>query len=98
MREKREPRELLGIITQVGDQGYGWIHGADGEDYFFHAKAVRGSGYEDREKIFEGGRVRFIATDSPKGPRALNVEGLAPEVEVDGNRAEPTVIEEDELG
>jgi cold shock CspA family protein len=102
MKEKREPRETLGLITRLhAEDGFGWIRGdpptagAEGEDYFFHARGVRGGGFDDPERFFEGARVRFIATDSPKGPRAVNVQAIGGSEgpEVDGNRAIPEVVE-----
>jgi cold shock CspA family protein len=107
MREKvkktaeKKPPSTLGIITRLlPEEGYGWVR-ADGgtpddptADYFFHARAVRGSGFDDPEKFYEGARVRFIATDSPKGPRALAVEAVEGE-EVDGNKREPLPEDDD---
>jgi cold shock CspA family protein len=95
MREKKPPAEAFGTVTRLlPEQGFGWIRGdaaegETGEDYFFHARAVRGAGFDENEKFFEGARVRFIATDSPKGPRALNVVALGEEGDVDGNVALP---------
>lgn len=100
MREKRDPTEKFGIITRlVAEEGYAWVRadgGAEGDsssDYFAHARAFKGDAFDDRERIYEGARVRFIATDSPKGPRALGVQALEG-AEIDGNRAVPEIVGE----
>lgn len=69
-------KELTGVIARiVKPSGFGFITGDDGADYFFHASAVRNRQF-DEESFCAGTRVRFIGNDSPKGPRALNIEAL----------------------
>lgn len=70
------PREHLGSVSKiVKAKGFGFISGDDGEQYFFHAAAVRGGAF-DTEDFMEGTRVQFIVAETPKGPRALNVRAF----------------------
>ncbi len=48
-------------------QGWGFIEGEDGEDYFLHASNVR-RGQTIRENI----RVKFDVTQGQRGPEAEN--------------------------
>lgn len=53
-------------------KGFGFIHGDDGNEYFFHASACGPRGSFDL--IQENQRVEFDATDGgDRGPRAENV-------------------------
>ena len=60
------------IKKLVLDKGFGFISG-DGNDVFFHHSAVQGVRIDDLQ---EGQRVRYEIGNSPKGPRAENVECL----------------------
>ena len=52
-------------------KGFGFVTGADGQDYFMHRSAVReGSTFE---QLREGQRVEFDAGQGEKGPRAENL-------------------------
>ena len=56
-------------------KGYGFIQ-PDGQekDVFVHFSAIIGEGYRNLD---EGQRVEFVVEDSPKGPQAVQVVGLA---------------------
>jgi CspA family cold shock protein len=45
----------------------------DGTDVFVHFSAIRGEGFKS---LREGDAVSFEVVDSPKGPKAENVEKL----------------------
>jgi CspA family cold shock protein len=55
-------------------KGYGFIQ-PDGQekDVFVHFSAIHGEGYRN---LNEGQRVEFSIEDTPKGPQAVEVEGL----------------------
>lgn len=62
------------IARMVRDKGFGFIRDADGVEWFFHRSAVRGS----FDTLMEGDGVRFDAQpNTPKGPRAENVQAAA---------------------
>ena len=53
------------------DKGFGFIAGADGQEYFMHRSAIRdGSAFE---QLREGQPVTFDASRGDKGLRAENV-------------------------
>jgi CspA family cold shock protein len=58
-------------------KGYGFIQ-PDGQekDVFVHFSAIVGEGYRN---LHEGQRVEFVIEDTPKGPQAVQVVGLAAE-------------------
>ena len=53
------------------EKGYGFIHGEDNKDYFFHYSALIMEGFK---KIAEGTNVTFEVESSEKGPRAASVK------------------------
>jgi len=59
------------IRTLRVDKGFGFIKSETGRDYFFHQTAIYGEGIAD---LREGDGVEFEVTDSPKGPRAVDVK------------------------
>lgn len=65
---------MTGLIKRiVGDRGFAFIRGDDGQDYFFHHSGVDPAGRSFAELV-EGDRVEFaIENVSPKGPRACAV-------------------------
>lgn len=59
---------MYGKITSfVIEKGFGFIHGEDGKDYFFHANDFSGS---RPEAFTDGLPVHFDPTATPKGYRA----------------------------
>src|SRR3954463_12864403 len=59
------------IRTLRVDKGFGFIKSEAGQDVFFHQNAIYGEGIAD---LREGDGVEFGVTDSPKGPRAVDVK------------------------
>ena len=49
------------------DKGYGFIHGEDGRDYFFHYSAILMDNYKTAEP---GENVEFEPEESDRGLRA----------------------------
>ncbi len=63
----------------VEDRGYGFIHGEDGKDYFFHRDDFLGYFSDLMIDVNDGKmiQVQFNSRkDSKRGPRAENVERL----------------------
>ena len=52
-------------------KGYGFITAEDGTDVFAHYSAIQGDGFKT---LAEGQRVRFEVEETPKGPKAKNVQ------------------------
>jgi CspA family cold shock protein len=63
---------MNGTISKViADKGFGFITGADGNEYFMHRSAVKSG--EAFEQLREEQAVTFDAGNGEKGPRAENV-------------------------
>lgn len=63
--------DLAGTVQRLKrDQGYGFIRGSDGLDYFFHASGLRGLIFETLD---EGTAVIFTPTEGAKGLRAEEI-------------------------
>ena len=60
-----------GAVRKLRD-GYGFIAGIDGVDYFLHWTAMR-KGTKTFRELEVGDRVTFDIHNAPKGPRALEV-------------------------
>ena len=61
-------------------KGYGFIQpDGQGKDVFVHFSAIQGEGYRNLD---EGQRVEFAVEDTGKGPQAVQVVGLAANVNV----------------
>ena len=58
------------IKRLVSDKGFGFVAGADGNEYFFHQSACDGK----FDQLREGQAVTFNTGQGPKGPRAENVK------------------------
>ena len=52
-------------------KGFGFLSREGGSDVFVHHTEIKAEGFRT---LNEGDRVRFEVVDSPKGPRAANVE------------------------
>jgi cold shock protein len=60
------------IKKVVSDRGFGFITADDGKDYFFHRDGLSSS--LDFDRLLGGEKVEFDIEQSPKGPRAKNVQ------------------------
>ena len=64
------------VARLVTDRRFGFIEGPDGQEYFFHMSALKGTEYGE---LAEGSPVTFEADRDAKGdehyegPRAVNV-------------------------
>ncbi len=54
------------------DEGYGFIHGADGIDYFFHRTGLQQTTRPFRQ-LEQRLEVEFTGIEAEKGPRAIEV-------------------------
>jgi len=54
-------------------KGMGFIEQDGGPDLFVHYTAITGEGFKT---LAEGQRVRFEVEETPKGPKAKNVEKI----------------------
>ncbi|HSR11192.1 MAG TPA: cold-shock protein [Thermodesulfobacteriota bacterium] len=54
-------------------KGYGFIQQENGQDLFVHYTAIQSDGFKT---LTEGQKVRFEVEDTPKGPKAKNVQIL----------------------
>jgi CspA family cold shock protein len=62
---------MNGTIKTLTDKGFGFITPEGGEkDVFFHMSSLSGMDFND---LKVGDTVSFDVEDSPKGPRAVNV-------------------------
>ena len=62
---------MEGTIKRITDRGFGFINDGSSKDMFFHSSAVQGIMFE---QLREGQRVSYDVGQSPKGPRAENVQ------------------------
>lgn len=53
------------------DEGYGFLRGIDGTEYYFHKNSVL---HDDFARLAPGAGVRFVAEMGEKGPQASTVE------------------------
>ncbi len=60
------------IKKVVSDRGFGFIAADDGKEYFFHRNGLTSS--LDFDRLAGGEKVQFQIEQSPKGPRATNVQ------------------------
>jgi len=63
-----------GKVKWFNDQkGFGFIEQDGGKDLFVHHTAIMGEGFKT---LSEGQRVSFETEESPKGPKAKNVQKI----------------------
>jgi CspA family cold shock protein len=60
------------IKKVVADRGFGFIVAEDAKEYFFHRGGLDSS--LDFDRLVGGERVQFEIEQSPKGPRATQVQ------------------------
>jgi CspA family cold shock protein len=73
VQEDVEVTVATGTVKKVvSDRGFGFITADDGKDYFFHRNALTAS--LDFDRLLGGEKVSFEVEQSPKGPRATNVQ------------------------
>jgi cold shock protein len=60
------------IKKVVSDRGFGFIAAEDRKEYFFHRNGLKPS--LDFDRLVGGERVTFEIEQSPKGPRAKDVD------------------------
>lgn len=70
----RNGKQTIGTMTgtikrMVRDRGFGFLAAVDGTELFFHRSSA-----PQFDALIEGDRVTFITGQSPKGPRAEQVE------------------------
>lgn len=72
-RVKAHPDQQTGaFVTRIfRDQGYGFIRGLDGTDYYFHRNSVLHNGFD---RLDVGTGVSFVAETGQEGPQASTVE------------------------
>jgi CspA family cold shock protein len=54
-------------------KGFGFIEQDNGPDLFVHHTAITGEGFKT---LSEGQKVRFEVEETPKGPKAKNVQTI----------------------
>ena len=59
------------IVRLMSDKGYGFIKGEDGAEYFFYMSALITHDFKD---LLLNNEVEFRPANSPKGPRAEEIE------------------------
>jgi len=62
-------KKMMGIVTQFGTKGYGFITGDDGEKYFVHQKNVF-----NKSRLRVDTRVKYKVETSEKGLVAVDVK------------------------
>lgn len=68
--------KMKGVVRWFSDEkGYGFItpDGDREKDVFVHFSAIKANGFK---KLAEGDKVQFVVVDSPKGPKAEDVEKI----------------------
>lgn len=62
---------MKGIIKKLDERMFGFITVEGEKDLFFHSNDCTDQNFKDMN---EGDTVTFTTEDSPKGPRAVNVQ------------------------
>lgn len=63
---------MNGVVRKLRE-GYGFIAGHDGVDYFLHWTAMQ-KGTKTFRELSIGDRVEFEVFHAPKGPKAIEVK------------------------
>lgn len=66
---------ITGAVRKL-KEGFGFIAGDDGRDYFFHWTAMERTTRNFRELIIQD-RVSFIVAESDRGPRAIQIRVIS---------------------
>ena len=69
--QRRSAVPESGVVRKI-KEGFGFIAGNDGQDYFFHWTALQKTSVKFSE-LEQGDRVEFLKIEAPKGPRAIEV-------------------------
>lgn len=65
--------KILGTVKWFNEsKGFGFLE-SEGKDYFVHFSAILSSGFKT---LAEGAKVKFKASQGPKGPQAEEVETI----------------------
>ena len=63
---------MKGIVKTFNKQkGYGFIHGKEGNSYFFHYSELQMKGYKT---VDDGQKVEFDVKNTEKGMNAINIK------------------------
>jgi cold shock protein len=90
MCERDQSPAIAGIVKWfLAAEGYGFILAQNGQSVFVHYTDIIGTGYRN---LTEGETVEFEITETPKGPKAVNVRSLEP-----ATNPEPTAQPEIQL-
>lgn len=68
---QRRTKPEAGVVRKI-KEGFGFIAGNDGTDYFFHWTSLQKTSCKFSE-LEVGDRVEFLKIEAPKGPRAIEV-------------------------
>lgn len=69
VKHHEEPRAIVSRVFP--EEGYGFIQGLDGEDYYFHRNSVL---HDDFDRLMPGTEVRFEPEMGEEGPQASTVQ------------------------
>ena len=70
--ERNAAQMETGVVRKL-KEGFGFIAGNDGQDYFFHYTALQKSQGVEFSDLEIGDRVEFLCLEAPKGPRAIEI-------------------------
>lgn len=71
MAKPQESRKSGRIVKIMRDKGFGFIKDENGTEYFFHHTSTPTGAWSGLQ---EDQTVSFVVKDSPKGPRAEEVQ------------------------
>jgi len=70
--QRNAAQSETGVVRKL-KEGFGFIAGNDGQDYFFHYTALQKSQGVEFSDLEIGDRVEFLCLEAPKGPRAIEI-------------------------